>query len=156
MKKFWIYHTWFSCEDNFSLVSKALNLGAGQCVQCMHESKHFNCILAINLAMASSGASGGKTSDRRAVGIECHWCQRVFSSWWRYDQHRHIAYLRVLCWPRYQQNEPVCKAGPDHVHCCSKSQRCFSSPNTVYGTLNKKLRLVHSLHILRSQRIQKN
>jgi hypothetical protein len=121
----------------------------------MHESKHFNCILEINLAMASSGASGGKTSDQREVCIECHGCQRVVSSWWRYDQHRHIAYLRVLCWARYQQNEPVCKAAPKHVHCCSKSQRCSSSPNTGYGTLTKKLRILHILHILRSQCIQK-
>jgi hypothetical protein len=42
MKNVWIYHTWFSYEDNFSSVSEALNLGAGQYVKCMHESKHFN------------------------------------------------------------------------------------------------------------------
>ena len=113
IKNVWIYHTWFSCEDNFSRVSEALNLGAGQCVLCMHESKLFNFILAIILAMASSGASGGKTSDWRAVGIECHGCQGVFFSGWRYNQHRRSAYLRELCWARYQQNEPVCKAAPE-------------------------------------------
>ena len=32
IKNVWIYHTWFSCEDNFSRVSEELNLGAGQCV----------------------------------------------------------------------------------------------------------------------------
>ncbi len=73
MGKVWIFYSWFSCEDNFSRISAALNLGSGQCVLYMHESKHFNCILAIILAMASSGASGGKTSDRQAVGIECSW-----------------------------------------------------------------------------------
>ncbi len=93
MKTVWKYHTWFLCENNFSRISEALNLDACQRVLCMHESKRFNRILAKILAMASSCASGGKTSDRLAVGIECHWWQRVFSSGWRYDQHRRSAYL---------------------------------------------------------------
>ncbi len=70
---------------------------------CMLKSKHFNCILATVLAMASSDASGGKTSDRRAVDIECHGCQRLFSQDRRYDQHRRSAYFRGT----------ACYAGPD-------------------------------------------
>ncbi len=128
MKYFWIYH------DFRARMSQPCKWGT----QFRRWSvwsvyawiKTFQFILA-NLAMASSCASGGKTSDRRAVGIECHGCQRVYTSWWRYDQHRRIAYLRVLCWARYQQNEAVCKAAPEHVHLCSRWQHCSSTPNTV-------------------------
>ncbi len=123
------------------------------CSVCMNQNIS---IQRICYNRKGNGASGGKTSDRLAICIECSGCQRVFSSWWSYDQHRHIAYPRVLCWARYQQNEPVCKAAPKHVDCCARSQRSFSFPNTWYSTSTKKLRIVYILHILWFQRIPKN
>ncbi len=62
MEKVWTYHFWFSCEDYFSGVSEARNLGAGQCLLYMHESKHW-------LPPVHQEAR----QVWWAVGIECSW-----------------------------------------------------------------------------------
>ncbi len=44
--------------------------------------------------MRASGKNVSKQTDRRAVGVECVGCERIFPTSFSYDQHRHSPYAR--------------------------------------------------------------
>ena len=63
--------------------------------------------------MRASGASAIKRTDRRAVGIECQGCQRMFPSSYAYDQHRRSGYLRgSACYAYPDEMRTTVTAGP--------------------------------------------
>ena len=63
--------------------------------------------------MRASGASAIKRTDRRAVGIECQGCQRMFPSSYAYDQHRRSGYLRgTACYAYPDEMRTTVTAGP--------------------------------------------
>ena len=85
-----------------------------------------------------------KRTDRRAVGIECDGCQRMFATSFSYDQHRRSPFLRGT----------ACCAFPDENRTTvTATQR----PNMSTAALERRkgqrmrgtvLHIVHIQHIL--------